>query len=724
MKKNLNYFMLIFYFILVSLLSSFGQNVPDFSQYVEYNIVGNDYETLLRNEKDEAGEDLIYIPTPPGFSDVSASKHWYWIDSDKRFISFIGRIKKSEYYDEIFCNDGDINIFIKPSPKFSWCLTNSHSNLNEIQDDIDDVVIEGEISHDYSFIKHNFLEKNEIDDIFKRGDKIWISGFWVEDGGHDNKTEIHPIQEIIKPYHVSKLYIYGKSFYWFVGQDISEVCDGSDRRFRVAYYPINLTRQIPLPENRKQFNVANNQFIYEYNALVEHRTSYKAAITTSLDSRPYHSRIFRTIKMNPQEGVINSYFQYTLFKFPINTNLRFTNEGSTRKLNIDLTLNINETQPSGESRISNVLEIMNSTPLNYKVYNGRSLEIREEGNIVKTNPLVITINYPSDEIINDTLWRVNFSGLLRPSYPYRENYCEYTTPDTFKECVDYSLFMNKNLEFFINPSKCNIKVKETSTKNSTQIVIQSFRVTDSIENKISLIQGVNLIENPQMYLVLLTDNDGNSYEVDAGFYSNYSYSISNSSGTMEGGLPYLINHSFSNEYFDLQYDQYNNSVVINWKIDSESSFISSTQFNFVTKAKTDIGEFLIDIVPLKHRQMRNPNNISMLIPIFTVDFVAAYQTVASGRVNRNTENKELFEQEMNNFKRIKSKYAKKINDNTIESLPKVYFDNFSAITKYMNGEPLTNHEVDLLMKSYERSKNFRMSKRTKKKINKSTYNIN
>ena len=373
---------------------------------------------------------------------------------------------------------------------------------------------------------------------------------------------------------------------------------------------------------------------------------------------------------------------------------------------------------------------MKSSTLQYKIYRSRTDEILYAGILNKTAPTNITLRYAPINSIADTVWRMKISGTNNAS-SYKDDYCLVIAPDRISHCNEYALFTEKDVEFYINPSKCRIKNKAETSTHSNDLVVQTIRIKDSLTAKITLLENVNLEKDLRWYWI-----NGVSSEIEKEYIIK-GYMVSSIDTTLEiidrdfaGPYPLppaeleewfdeesiLISHSFSNEFFDLSYNRENRSIAINWK-QFYTEFIDPIHFYFAAVAETDIGEVLIDVVDLNFENKTNPNNIQQVMPLFTVDFIAAYQLAASGIVPGKIENIEVLDQEMNKLNKVNYKYVRQINDKSVEKfLPEIYNSYLIAMNKYANGESLTSSEVALIQKVYIRSNEIKISNRIQRKM--------
>ncbi len=86
-----------------------------------------------------------------------------------------------------FC-DNDLNLIIMPDPEFQWVSRNpNHDNrVNAAADGFPLGAIETEVR-----TLDGYVER-----FFPIGSHVVVEGWWVEDSGHDFKTELHPIRTI------------------------------------------------------------------------------------------------------------------------------------------------------------------------------------------------------------------------------------------------------------------------------------------------------------------------------------------------------------------------------------------------------------------------------------------------------------------------------------------------------------------------------------------------
>lgn len=99
--------------------------------------------------------------------------------------------------------DGDWNIFVMPDPGYSWILKNLAGDKNSatipavcgitfpnwfLQSPTSLIECEVKSSHPSDGI--------DLRNYFYAGMKVQARGYWVDDGGHDDKTELHPLLSI------------------------------------------------------------------------------------------------------------------------------------------------------------------------------------------------------------------------------------------------------------------------------------------------------------------------------------------------------------------------------------------------------------------------------------------------------------------------------------------------------------------------------------------------
>ena len=94
---------------------------------------------------------------------------------------------------EIYLWDGDQNVFIVPDPAYRRLLVNRHGKENKPDESIDGsptvVECEVEILDRY---EHDYLDAVRS----LCGLKVSALGVWVDDDGHDSKTELHPLDAL------------------------------------------------------------------------------------------------------------------------------------------------------------------------------------------------------------------------------------------------------------------------------------------------------------------------------------------------------------------------------------------------------------------------------------------------------------------------------------------------------------------------------------------------
>jgi hypothetical protein len=92
--------------------------------------------------------------------------------------------------------DGDTGIFIRPDDPFLYILKNRNDEWNE------DVQIDCEIN---VWPKWRTDHGNWVKSMLpvKPEDKFTAAGVWVEDNGHDDKTELHPVDLVFARVHNS-----------------------------------------------------------------------------------------------------------------------------------------------------------------------------------------------------------------------------------------------------------------------------------------------------------------------------------------------------------------------------------------------------------------------------------------------------------------------------------------------------------------------------------------
>ena len=129
---------------------------------------------------------------------------WYLRNNSRPYIQVSGTIAKKVKINEdsfdpenfigIF-DDGDWNICLKPAPGEEYVLVNSIGKVNKASGLCnDDGLIELEVRAGPDFLVSLGPVPIDLPSIFPIGTEVTTYGQWVEDSGHDRKTELHPLQ--------------------------------------------------------------------------------------------------------------------------------------------------------------------------------------------------------------------------------------------------------------------------------------------------------------------------------------------------------------------------------------------------------------------------------------------------------------------------------------------------------------------------------------------------
>lgn len=156
------------------------------------------------------------------------------IDPSQSRRAILGTIKRIRFNDAYFWDDGDLNLFIKPASSFEDILINSAGRRNDQCRDtsIEDGWIETEIKT---------VNNGTFEQLFQPNMNVAAYGWWVEDEGHCDKTELHPIIYLIGSSEANPLR--ASQFSLFVGQDWSERFAVSEERLARDFY-INMSTDV------------------------------------------------------------------------------------------------------------------------------------------------------------------------------------------------------------------------------------------------------------------------------------------------------------------------------------------------------------------------------------------------------------------------------------------------------------------------------------------------
>ena len=152
-------------------------------------------------------------------------QNWYYVDNGEPAATITGTISKVIHHNVggIF-DDGDWWIYIRPDdPRY---LVNSDGDANE------DGMIECEI--------HTRGKPSNLRYLFPVGTRVEAYGDWVEDSGHGDKTELHPLY-YLKMINTNQTNI-------FMGQDDSgRFINASSPNYQHFIFPISISPQLARP---------------------------------------------------------------------------------------------------------------------------------------------------------------------------------------------------------------------------------------------------------------------------------------------------------------------------------------------------------------------------------------------------------------------------------------------------------------------------------------------
>jgi len=142
-------------------------------------------------------------------SEFGGVRNWSLISSRER-VEFLGTIYKKRWWDCWYCDD-DLNMLVRPDGAYDFVTRNRSERRNRRRDNFIDErgLIELEIRTD----------PEVFDAVIRAGMRVWAKGWWVQDSGHDDKTELHPLQILIGTNGADPLS--ADSFSVFIGQDTS-----------------------------------------------------------------------------------------------------------------------------------------------------------------------------------------------------------------------------------------------------------------------------------------------------------------------------------------------------------------------------------------------------------------------------------------------------------------------------------------------------------------------
>lgn len=98
--------------------------------------------------------------------------------------------------------DDDWNIMLHPDPGFEWVLANSSGQLNRNSPSLFcGITLPGWFSDENGLIELEVKSTRptsglDLDEFF-HGAHVVAKGYWVEDSGHDDKTELHPLRSLV-----------------------------------------------------------------------------------------------------------------------------------------------------------------------------------------------------------------------------------------------------------------------------------------------------------------------------------------------------------------------------------------------------------------------------------------------------------------------------------------------------------------------------------------------